>query len=275
MALASVVYVAGSSYRREGARMLVIEDGNWIGGISGGCLEGDALRKAKNAISRDKPSIVRYDTTEDDAFQIGVGLGCNGIIDVLISPIDSQKINAIEVLRECADERRSNVLITVVKSNNADLTVGTTIKYVDKNSLDIINNSDLVQLVQKDILFALATSKSSVKAYNTKTQELTFFIEVLPPEIHLVLYGSNYDIYPLVAIANNVGWEVSVVCNPQKMDKSLFSKAKVISGDNENLNFDNYTAAVLMAHDYKTDMKNLKRLLNKPLSYIGMLGPYK
>ena len=67
LALATVVRVEGSSYRRAGARMLVMEDGNWIGGISGGCLEGDALRKAQLAMFQDKPSLVTYDTTDDDA----------------------------------------------------------------------------------------------------------------------------------------------------------------------------------------------------------------
>ncbi|MHC4379355.1 MAG: XdhC family protein, partial [Planctomycetota bacterium] len=83
LALATVVRVEGSSYRRAGARMLVMEDGNWIGGISGGCLEGDALRKAQLAMFQDKPSLVTYDTMDDDAQSIGVALGCNGIIDVL------------------------------------------------------------------------------------------------------------------------------------------------------------------------------------------------
>ncbi len=86
-AIAQVVRVEESSYRREGARMLVFESGVFEGGISGGCLEGDALKRSQMAILKEKPSIVTYDTSKDDENQIGVGLGCNGIIDVLISPI--------------------------------------------------------------------------------------------------------------------------------------------------------------------------------------------
>src|ERR1700759_4259236 len=86
-ALATVVRVEGSSYRRTGARMLVMDDGVWIGGISGGCLGGDALKRARLAITNAKPTLVTYDTTEGDAYQIGVGLGCNGIIDVLFTPL--------------------------------------------------------------------------------------------------------------------------------------------------------------------------------------------
>src|SRR6187397_1574420 len=87
-ALATVARVEGSSYRRAGARMLVLDNGNYLGGISGGCLEGDALRRAQKAIIQNKPSVITYDTTQDDGYQIGVGLGCNGIIDVLFTPLD-------------------------------------------------------------------------------------------------------------------------------------------------------------------------------------------
>ena len=74
-ALATVVRAEGSSYRRTGARMLVLDDGIWSGGISGGCLEGDALKRSGWPL-RTVSSIVTYDTTEDDKHQIGVGLGC-------------------------------------------------------------------------------------------------------------------------------------------------------------------------------------------------------
>ena len=68
-ALATVVRVEGSSYRRTGARMLVMDDGVWVGGISGGCLEGDALKRAKFAISRSESTLITYDTTDDDEHQ--------------------------------------------------------------------------------------------------------------------------------------------------------------------------------------------------------------
>src|SRR4029078_10413949 len=86
-ALATVARVEGSSYRRTGARMLVLDNGTYLGGISGGCLEGDALRRAQKSIASNKTSVVTYDTTKDDDHQIGVGLGCNGIIDVMFTPL--------------------------------------------------------------------------------------------------------------------------------------------------------------------------------------------
>jgi xanthine/CO dehydrogenase XdhC/CoxF family maturation factor len=75
VALASVVYLDGSSYRRPGARMLVSDEGELTGAISGGCLEGDALRKALLAISQGRNRLITYDTNDEDDMTIGVQLG--------------------------------------------------------------------------------------------------------------------------------------------------------------------------------------------------------
>src|ERR671912_832018 len=87
-ALATVVKVRGSSYRSPGARMLITDDGKWVGSISGGCLEGDALRKARQVMADKRPMTLTYDTREESNQNLGIGLGCNGVIDVLIEPID-------------------------------------------------------------------------------------------------------------------------------------------------------------------------------------------
>eukprot|EP01136_Pigoraptor_vietnamica_P021983 Opistho-1_new@72656 len=92
-ALATVVHVSGSSYRRPGARMLVTEEGQLTGAISGGCLEGDALRKAVLAITQGKNKLVMYDTTDEDDAKLGVQLGCNGIVSILFEPIDANQAN--------------------------------------------------------------------------------------------------------------------------------------------------------------------------------------
>src|SRR6187549_194976 len=111
VALATVVHVEGSSYRRPGARMLITEEGTLTGAISGGCLEGDALRKALFVMAQQKPMLVTYDTMDDDDAKFGVGLGCNGIIQVLIEPIDpAEQYNAIQMLEAVAGKRQKAVL---------------------------------------------------------------------------------------------------------------------------------------------------------------------
>jgi xanthine dehydrogenase accessory factor len=89
-ALATVVRVEGSAYRRPGARMLIAEDGNWWGGISGGCLEGDILKKAQLALFSQAYKTIVYDTREEDPFALGIGLGCQGVIEIFINPFQDQ-----------------------------------------------------------------------------------------------------------------------------------------------------------------------------------------
>src|SRR5690242_1256367 len=100
-ALATVVKVRGSSYRSPGARMLITDDGRWVGSISGGCLEGDALRQARQVMTDKVPQTVTYDTREGSNQNLGISLGCNGIIDVLIEPIDvADSLGTVETFKQ-------------------------------------------------------------------------------------------------------------------------------------------------------------------------------
>ncbi len=270
VALATVVHVEGSSYRRAGARMLIQDNGVWTGGISGGCLEGDALRKAQYCMARNKIELVRYDTSTEDEEQIGVGLGCEGIIDVLLTPIVAEDPhNPIRLLESCLESRHPNCLLTVISSERKDLRAGSMYKY-EKTSKSLPDF--FPEEVKRDAAEALTTGKSAVKHYE---QGLSVFIEVLHPAIRVVLFGSNYDIYPMLKLGNELGWEMNVVMNPARASKAIRALSRAIYPKDAQVPYDAYTAFVLMAHDYKTDKQNLLMALQSKVPYIGMLGPVK
>lgn len=269
MALATVVHVEQSSYRRSGARMLISSDGQWSGGISGGCLEGDTLKKAQYAIFQNKPVVVRYDTREGDDSQIGIGLGCNGLIDVLITPIDKDDhYNPIAVLKGCVSLRRASVLVTIVESIDLE-TIGRTWTSSELPSV-IASRSEVVECID----LVRSNRRSLTRTFdNEKTR---IFIEYLPPAMHLVLVGNNYDAIPLARLAKAVGWEVTVMANPQKTSRILHDLVRAVipvKGDMPIL--DDYTAVVLLSHDYNTDKGVLRRLADAEVPYLGMLGPKK
>ncbi len=275
-ALATVVRVEGSSYRRTGARMLVLDNGQYLGGISGGCLEGDALRRAQKAIIADKASVVTYDTTKEDEHQVGVGLGCNGIIDVLFTPIRiNEKFNPVSVLSSLPAIRIPRVVVSITGSTDANA-LGCVFLFEDdqqfRNSFPIPNISEAVI---KDIRNCLNTGVSQTVYYEESAARI--FIEVILPVTHLVIYGGNYDIYPLARLTRELGWKVTVVTNIGKADKSLFNmETEVIHNKSEVQPVtDAYTAIMLMAHDYKTDLRNYKFALSTNAAYIGLLGPKK
>jgi len=119
VALASVVHLEGSSYRRPGARMLVNDEGELTGAISGGCLEGDALRKALYALSQQRSRLVAYDTSDEDDMTIGIQLGCAGVIQVLFEPIDPAKQeNPIQLIRKALAIRQEAVMVTLFNLSN-------------------------------------------------------------------------------------------------------------------------------------------------------------
>ena len=264
VALATVIYVEGSSYRRAGARMLVQDNGIWIGGISGGCLEGDALKKANHCMARNKVEVVRYDTSKEDEEQIGAGLGCSGIIDVLLSPIVvGDNKNPIHILQSCVNDRKANCLVTIISSELDKLSAGEMHKYSTE--------SKFPEQLTADINSALISGRSSVKTY----ENLSVFIEILLPALNVVLFGSSYDIYPLLNIGKELGWHMHVVTNSAKASQKMKDLSEQIYPKDTTIPYDDYTAFVLMAHDYKTDKDNLAMALKTNVPYVGMLGPLK
>src|SRR6056297_2218144 len=119
--LATVVHVEGSSYRAAGARMLVAEHGFITGASSGGCLEGDALRKALLALDQNKNKLVTYDTSDEDDAVIGAQLGCNGIIQVLFEPVDpANDLNPVELLRRANNKNQTYALVSIFNLDKSD-----------------------------------------------------------------------------------------------------------------------------------------------------------
>lgn len=276
-ALAQVVRVEGSSYRREGARMIVFESGIFEGGISGGCLEGDALKRSQLAILKQEPSIITYDTSKE--LEIGIGLGCNGIIDVLLTPVTSDSKN-IRTLEKCVSHRRTHIIVTITASNIKEeaLKLGGSFYYdTDKKVLEGMESNETKNFILRKIDLVLEEGKSRSYTYTSEEGELDFHIEFIPAQYHLAIYGDNYDVYPLLKLAELLDWEVSLVGNIQKLKKEHLKQVKNIYPKHlpERPEIDKRTAVILMAHDFKTDVENLKKAIMSTAPYIASLGPKK
>ena len=281
-ALATVVHVEGSSYRRPGARMLVTDDGRLTGAISGGCLEGDALRKALLAMQQQRPMLVTYDTSDEDDAKLGMGLGCNGIIQVLIEPIDTaDTTNPIQLLKLIVSRRQKAVLVTLFSLQDK--------KGPQPGTCMLLANDQIIgdkKVPLKDILLAhahevLDKQQSSFKNYINEAQQLTAFIELVQPAVSLVIIGAGNDVQPLIKIADILGWQTTVADGrPNYATAERFGSAcQVLVSKPENvlsqITIDEQTVFVLMTHNYNYDMAMLEILLNKNVVYIGMLGPRK
>ncbi|RYD77974.1 MAG: XdhC/CoxI family protein [Sphingobacteriales bacterium] len=279
-ALATVVKVEGSSYRRPGARMLVTDDGMLTGAISGGCLEGDALRKALSAIHQGENKLVTYDTTDEDDAKFGVQLGCNGIVYILFEPIFSEdKLNPIELLKE-VNSRRENCVITTFFSLENKLQPGTVMLFKANKIFEKIED-EISGSVKNDSFDVLKLKLSRFENYTIGADTFDAFLEFIPPPIQLIIAGAGNDAQPLAEMAGILGWEVIVAdgrpthCSVQRFPKAkqiLIAKPEQVLNEIE---IDGQTAFVLMTHNYNYDTALLNLLLHKNAPYIGTLGPKK
>lgn len=283
-ALATVVHIEGSSYRQPGARMLITIDGQLTGAISGGCLEGDALRKALLVMAQQKATLVTYDTSDEDDAKLGVGLGCNGIIQILIEPVDDNKAgNPIELLRKINESRQRSVVTTVFSlENKKGPQPGTCILHQqDGTSVGDITIPVLQSVLKEDAGKALASQASIIRTYKTGPENFTAFTEFVPPVVSLVVVGAGNDIMPLVSMAHILGWNTIVVdgrANYARADrfptaqKVLVAKPPAVLS---SLQIDEQTVFALMTHNYNYDLAMLKQLVSVNTPYIGLLGPKK
>ena len=281
-ALATVVHVEGSSYRRPGARMLIEENGQLTGAISGGCLEGDALRKALSVMQEKRSRLVTYDTMDDDDAKFGVGLGCNGIIQVLIEPIhDAEPHHPIQYLKAINEKRQKAVLITLFSlQDKKDPQHGTCFLLKEDGNL-IEHTPVLKDVLKQDAEETMINQVSSFKNYISNDHDLTAFIEVIRPPVSIIIIGAGNDVMPVVGMADILGWETTVVdgrANYAKKERFASACSVLVSKPEQVLEqvvIDEHTVFLLMTHNYNYDMAMLRQLLQKNVSYIGMLGPKK
>jgi xanthine dehydrogenase accessory factor len=277
MALATVVGVEASSYRRIGARMLVAADGRCVGGISGGCLEGDAKRRAQTAIYQQTPSIQIYDTLDGEDRVIGIGLGCNGKVTVLFTPIAvDDPENPVEILRSLVNTRTPELLFQVVKGpEKLEHLVGKPIR--DRTQIARLTGMPQ-RLLKEKIQQVAQRGLSKLEILGAEVSgSLEVLIEQLRPETRLIAVGDNYDVLALAEVTQALGWELHVVGTRRKFTHEFESLTHRLYGYDEvnRLKLDDYTALVMMSHDYDKDKAMIRHYLPLNPAYLGMLGPRK
>jgi len=280
-ALATVVHVQGSSYRRPGARMLVEDNGRLTGAISGGCLEGDALKKALLAIEQKQNKLVTYNTIYEDDAEFGIQLGCNGIVHILFEPIDAtQPNNPIFILEKCSSLRRNVVLGTLFSLEKYyGEQPGTCFFYDGENYTSEIEDKKVEASVKSEAL-AVLQNKASALVHDDES-ELTAFVEFIQPPVSLVIVGAGNDVLPMVDMAAILGWQITIVdgrvthANKQRfpnVHKLIVGKPAEIS---KQFVIDEQSVFVLMTHNYNYDLEMMTVLLKEQCKYIGILGPKK
>ena len=280
MILATVVDVVGSGYRRAGARMLIDSNGYSIGTVSGGCLEADVLERAKRVLQTGEPTVITYDTTQDENSVFGLGMGCRGIIRVLLEPIEKESflVRAFEFVFE---NRFRQFIATIISSDGA--AIGGRIFYdafyqfdYEAAPEDVKELSELTNECEK---FFRQNESAEVRDYRTANATYELFFENINPPLSLLLFGAGFDALPVVRFAKELGWRVIAIdhraafANEERFpeaDQIIVSRAEDLP---EALFKDENSVAVIMTHNYDRDRDILHKLLNSSCHYIGALGP--
>jgi xanthine dehydrogenase accessory factor len=280
MALATIVSVTGSTYRRPGARLLVPDEGDAIGNLSGGCLEGQVTEIGRDVMKSGESHLEFYDLTADDEVVWGWGLGCNGAIEVFIEPAANAAATAA-ILREALEEERSLATVTVLSSSVQGVEQGSRIVvYPGGEMAGSLGDDALTRSAADEASRALTDGSTSAVKLATQEGESRVFVEVLRPPLRLVVCGAGHDAIPLVRAGAQLGWRVDVVD-----DRASFLDAERVRaarsfiecepGDvAERADIDERSYVVVMSHNYLRDRDYLRSLLPSRAAYIGMLGPH-
>ncbi|WP_282135541.1 XdhC family protein [Seonamhaeicola maritimus] len=248
--LATVVDLEGSSYRKPGVRMLLTDDGEMIGAVSGGCVEKEVLRRAQSVFSTGESKIMVYDGR--------YRLGCEGSLYILIESFyvsDDLK----EVFFQNIEDRSTFEIKSFFKREDDCVgNFGSVISFNDIKTYSFSNS------------FVLSSLEEGIK----------IFAQTLPPCFKLLIIGGEHDAVKLCKMASLLGWEVDVITSMSdpKVLQDFPGAKTVVSSTPEAFvanNIDDECSVVLMTHNYAQDLRYLLKLKDCKLSYIGILGSVK
>ena len=277
LALATIVAVRGSTYRRPGARLLVPESGELVGNISGGCLENDVADVARIVMREGMARIVSFDLTADDDEVWGWGLGCNGAFELFVEPAD-KAAEVAGALRMALEEERPICMITVLESSADGVSQGDRMLVKPDGAVERSFGDTGVDAA------ALEAGLELLREERSEIRELPggvrAFVEVLEPPLRLLVCGAGHDAAPLVRQAAALGWSPVVADDRSEfLDHDRFPEAAGFVNLERpdrlavTARIDERTHVVVMSHNFLRDKDYVRALLDSPARYIAMLGP--
>lgn len=271
-AIATVIHIEGSAYRRPGAKLLVESSGDLRGAVSGGCLEAD-VREIGLVVMRDGRACTRhYDTGSDEDTPWGLGLGCDGQVELMVQPVTADSLPVWRAVAERLEGADAFAIATPVDGTGAgrslvvahdDVVVGST----GDAGLDHALSSRATQLLE-----ARTTSLE-------KLGDTTVFVEVLEPPPWLAVFGAGDDAMPLVRLAGEIGFRTAVIDHrPAFITAERFPTAgrritRRPDAGVDDLRLGPDDAAVVMMHALAHDRDWVQALAETDVAYIGALGP--
>jgi xanthine dehydrogenase accessory factor len=267
--LATVIDVEGSAYRRPGAKMLIDENGG-AGSLTAGCLEDEVRGLANEVLDAGQPRIETYDLMADDDVW-GLGMGCNGVITVLLEPLDEGYRSIVERVTNGTD-------CAVVTVTGGDHPLGERGFYDPESGFAGDLPEWLTTELAERTTTLLEAGQSETATVETDEGTVEVFVDGIEAPSRLVVVGSGPDVSPVVELAARVGLRTTVVAFRGALSAADFPAADVVRTTSpselpETAVFDDDTYVVVMTHNFIDDRLALEALLETPVPYIGLMGP--
>jgi xanthine dehydrogenase accessory factor len=302
-AVATIVRTWNSAPRRPGASMAVAEDGEVVGSVSGGCVEGAVYELAREVLDSGEPAVVSYGISDDDA--LGVGLTCGGTMQILVRPAGAGHFAGLPRVLEAIAARRPVAVATPLrKAASAEpedqLETPTTVGFplsgragnpASASSELVITSTDVEGTFGDAVLDAAVTDRvrellalgltaviSVEQAGSEQSDRIDVFVESFAPPPRLLVFGAIDFASSVARIGKFLGYHVTVCdARPVFATRSRFPDADelVVSWPHrylENTAVDENTVICVLTHDPKFDLPLLKLALRSPARYIGAMG---
>ncbi len=277
--LATIVDASGSTYRRPGARMLIPERGDPVGLLSGGCLEGDLAERAAAVPASGKPRCVVYDMTSQDDLVWGLGLGCAGKLHVLLEPLPGPAEAYLAFLARCHAERAQGAVATLIESADPGRVGRRRTLDAAGGTAGSLGAAALDESCADLLAAARDRGITRLHAPGGIAAGVRVLIEGVVPPPALVVFGAGPDAVPVVRLAGELGWHVTVVDHRAAFAVAARfpEAAAVVCCDPaevpRRVAFDAASAALVMTHKFLHDVELARVLLPSAARYVGFLGP--
>lgn len=276
LVLATVYETAGSTYSKPGHRIVIAANGDYRGLVSGGCLEGDLAERARGVAASGEALAVTYDLRDSADDLWGLGIGCNGLLRVFLQPLSAANdYQPFAAIAECLAGTAEACVATIIESANGELPVGATSIVTTAHA----HVHGAARGGAEQLAAAARASLGVAHARLARANECTILVAPLRPIPQLLVLGAGLDAVPLVSMAAELGWFVTVADHrPHYIARGGFERAEravLVEPDRlaAALPLDIFDAIVVMTHHLATDRKYLAQLADVDCDYLGVLGP--
>jgi len=280
LVLASVFETEGSTYSKAGAQMLITEDGDFQGMLSGGCLEGDLAERARAVLQTGVPQAVTYDLGQNDEELWGLGVGCDGLMRIFLQPLLAESgYEPFSTMVRALGGDSDQVAATVIETETAKLPAGATMVTVNGAITYCDIDDEYVQEISAIIGMTLLECQSSYRTIVAGDTSAAVLFSLLKPPPAILVLGAGLDAGPVVRFARELGWKVTVQDHrPAYIESGKFIDAEQVicvpvSELAGTIDLDRFAATIVMSHHLTSDREYLKQLAKSKVGYIGLLGP--